>query len=229
MCGRFTLTEPPEYYAAAFAVDTVRAAGLEPSYNVAPTDPVYAVVAREGERRLGTLRWGLVPHWAKDKKAAARHINARVETVASKPAFRDSLRRRRCLIPADGFYEWQRRPSGGKLPHYIYARDGRPLAFAGLWAAWKDPEDGDWLRTCTILTRDPDETVRPLHDRMPLTLPPDRWEAWLDPELEEPELVLAAAAGATTPLARHPVSTMVNKVANNWPELIEPIPEGPPS
>jgi len=223
MCGRFTLTEPPEYYADVFGVDSIRTEGLQPNYNVAPTDPVYVAIEHRRERRLGTLRWGLIPHWAKDRKSAARHINARVETAATRPAFRDSLRRRRCLIPADGFYEWERRDERAKLPHYVHAVGGGPLAFAGLWAAWKDPESGEWLRTCTILTGPPDDVVRPLHDRMPVTLPPDRWDGWLAEDLQDPEEAMAIVGGPTVPLTEYPVSTLVNKVANNVPELIRPL------
>ena len=126
MCGRFVQSHDPEFYADAFGVETIRTESLPTSFNVAPTDSVYAVAEHDGERLLGAFRWGLIPFWAKDKKIGARNINARSETAADKPAFRDSFSKRRCLIPADGFYEWQRRPDG-KLPHYIYRADSRPV------------------------------------------------------------------------------------------------------
>ena len=175
MCGRFTLTQPPDVYAGYFGVDLVKTEALAPSYNVAPTDPVYAVAEHGGQRLLGTFRWGLIPFWASDRKIAARHINARVETVAEKAAFKDSFERKRCLIPADGFYEWELIPDKPKLPHFIYAADGGPLAFAGLWASWRDRETDERVRTCTILTGEPSSLVRPIHNRMPVMLAEEHW------------------------------------------------------
>ena len=226
MCGRFVQSEDARHYAEYFRVDTVKAEDLMPSYNVAPTDRVYAVAEHEDTRMLGSFNWGLLPWWAKDRKMAARSINARVETAAQKPAFRDSFRSRRCLIPADGFYEWEPKPKG-KLPHYIYGSDGRPLAFAGLWATWKDPETEERVRTCTILTGEPNDLVRPIHDRMPIALAPDVWDGWLDRSIDDPDVVTRLlASAARPPLAEHAVSTLVNKVANNVPELISPLETG---
>ena len=223
MCGRFVQAAEPEVYAELFSVDRVLAPVLSASYNVAPTDPVYAVTQRDGERLLESFSWGLVPWWAKDRRIAGRNINARVETVASKPAFRDSFTDRRCLIPADGFYEWQVRPRG-KLPHYVYPTGGGALALAGLWASWRDPDVDQRVRTCTIITGTPNETVAPIHHRMPVMLARSVWDAWLDPEPVDPAALLplltTAAAGS---VATHPVSTLVNKVANNIPELIHPL------
>lgn len=223
MCGRFVQASEPEVYADAFGVDRIVADGLPTSYNVAPTDRVYAVAEHEGGRLLGSFRWGLIPFWAKDRKIAARNINARAETVADKPAFRDSFARRRCIIPADGFFEWQKLPKG-KLPHYIHSSDGTPLGFAGLWASWKDPVDGERIRTCTIITGSPNDLVAPIHDRMPVILQPDTWAAWLDPANDDAEalrnLLVPAASDV---LSEHAVSTLVNKVANNVPELIVPL------
>lgn len=226
MCGRFVQAQPLDVYAAAFGVGIVKTESLKPSYNVAPTDPVYAVAEYKGDRILGTFRWGLVPWFSQDRKKAARAINARAETVATLRSFRDSFARRRCLIPADGFYEWETKEKG-KLPHYIHPADHEPMAFAGLWASWKDPETGEKLRTCTIITSDPNELVKPIHDRMPVILPRDDWSDWLDEEAEDTESLLALlrpAADGT--LAEHPVSTLVNKVANNIPELIVPLETG---
>jgi putative SOS response-associated peptidase YedK len=220
MCGRFVQSQAAEKYAEFLGVHEIRIDPLPLSYNVAPTDTVYAVAEHEGERLLGSFRWGLLPFWAKDKKMGARNINARSETAASKPTFKESLATRRCLIPADGFYEWQKKEKG-KLPHYIFNKDGTPLVFAGLWSSWKDPGSGERLKTCTILTGEPNDLVAPIHDRMPVALPAEVWAPWLDRELVDPQ----AAAGllGTYPAERmgfHAVSTLVNKVANNTPDLI---------
>ncbi len=226
MCGRFVQTESARHYAEYFRVDTVKSDDLPPSYNVAPTDTVYAVAEYENERMLGAFRWGLIPWWAKDRKIAARSINARMETAASKPTFRDAFSRKRCLIPADGFYEWERRPDG-KLAHFIYSAVGGPLAFAGLWSLWKEPETEERVRTCTILTGEPDDLVGPIHNRMPVALTEDRWGAWLDPKNQDPDELTGILGSAMRPrLSEHPVSSLVNKVANNFPELITPLETG---
>ena len=226
MCGRFVQAEDARHYAEYFQVDVVKAEDLAPSYNVAPTDRVYAVAGFEDQRMLGTFKWGLLPWWAKDRKMAARNINARMETVAERPAFRDSFQHHRCLVPADGFYEWQPRPKG-KLPHYIYAANRKPLAFAGLWASWRDPDTEERLHTCTIVTGEPDDLVRPIHSRMPVALTPDSWDRWLDRDNQDSEDLMKLLREAVRPrLAEHPVSTLVNKVANNVPELIVPLETG---
>ncbi len=224
MCGRFVITEPPDVYADWFGADAVHTEALAPNYNVAPTDPVYAVAEHEGERLLGTFRWGLLPFWAKDRRMAARHINARAETLADKPAFKDSFASRRCLIPADGFFEWEPIPDKGKLPHYIYSAERRPLAFAGLWASWRDPETEERVRTCTIVTGAPDAVVEPLHNRMPVMLARESWATWLDPANQDPAaLVELLRAQPGEHLAEHAVSTLVNDVRNNLPETIVPL------
>lgn len=226
MCGRFVQALEPRVYAEHFGADLIKAEALDPSWNVAPTDGVYAVAAHEGERQLGTFRWGLIPWWAKDRKSAARNINARSETVASTPAFRDSFLKRRCIVPADGFYEWEQKPKG-KLPHFIRAESGLPLALAGLWASWRDPDTEDRITTCTIITGPPNVTVAKLHDRMPVILDAEVWEEWLDPENEDPEtlqsLLMTHPADG---MSEHAVSTLVNKVANNVPECILPLETG---
>ena len=226
MCGRFVQAQPPSIYADYFGVAEVVTESLAPSYNVAPTDEVYAVAEHAGTRQLGTFRWGLLPFWAKDRKMAARNINARSETASIKPAFRESFQRRRCIIPADGFYEWQVRPKG-KLPHYIRGAAGGPLALAGLWSSWRDPETGERLRTCTILTGEPNDLVAGVHDRMPVVLGPDVWDRWLDPDSADvDELGALLSVYPDRDLAMHPVSTLVNKVQNNVPELIAPLETG---
>lgn len=209
-----------------FQVDAIRTETLPSSYNIAPTDSIYAVAEQEGERLLGSFRWGLIPWWAKDRKIGARNINARAETAAEKPSFRDSFAKRRCLIPADGFYEWQRLPKG-KLPHYIYRADNKPLALAGLWATWNDPDSGDRIRTCTILTGRPNDLVADIHDRMPVILAEDVWSDWLDRENEDQEILeqlLIVYPGQA--MAEHPVATLVNKVSNNYVECIAPLETG---
>jgi putative SOS response-associated peptidase YedK len=223
MCGRFVQSSEPETYASAFHVDRTVTERLPASYNVAPTDRVYAVAQHEGERLLGSFTWGLIPFWAKDRKIAARNINARSETVATKPAFRDSFVTRRCLIPADGFYEWQQKPKG-KLPHYIYSPDGAPLGLAGLWASWRDRATGDRVRSCTIITTSPSERIAELHDRMPVVLPESVWDTWLaEGDVDAGELQALLKPAAEDRLTFHPVSTLVNKVANNLPECVAPL------
>ena len=222
MCGRYTITGDAARYGDYFGVDEIRAAPLPPSFNVAPTDSVYVVAQPQDSRQLGSARWGLLPFWARDRGSG--QINARAETVASKPAFRESFRARRCIIPADGFYEWEQVPEG-KLPHYITLRAGRPMGFAGIWSRWSDPLGPDRITTCAIITAGANSIVAPFHDRMPVILPPERWSSWLDSSLNDEE---ALASMLVTPptehLKEHPVSTLVNSVANNVPELIRPLP-----
>jgi putative SOS response-associated peptidase YedK len=216
MCGRFSLSGDIDFYADYFGVETA-SESIEPSWNVAPTDPVYALAERDHVRRIGTMMWGLIPHWANDPKAI--QINARAETVARTPAFRDSFARKRCLIPADGFYEWEPKEKG-RTPHWIFRADGYPMAMAGLWSSWKDPSDGTWVRTCAIITTKAEGVVAPLHNRMPVSLEPKAWDGWLDRDLKDPGEV-EALLQAIDPdlLMEHAVSNRVNSVKNNGPEL----------
>jgi putative SOS response-associated peptidase YedK len=224
---------------AEFEVDSVdvpEGERLAPDWNVAPTKPVYAILTRRQKeeqptRRLAVLRWGLVPFWAKDPKIGARMINARVESVAEKPAFREAFARRRCLLPADGYYEWHSTdgPAGRpvKQPFFIRAQEGTTLAMAGLYEFWRDPSgDRDdpsaWLRTCTILTTTATDSIGHIHDRQPLFVEPASWSAWLDPARQNVTgltdlLVPNPACGLTA----HQVSTAVNDHRNNGPELAE--------
>ncbi|MBW3606588.1 MAG: SOS response-associated peptidase [Actinobacteria bacterium] len=221
MCGRFVAASDPDQLAAWFDVDDRRTDALPVSYNVAPTMPVYAVTEHADHRYLVSFRWGLVPTWSDDPKSGARMINARSETVADKPAYRTALRRRRCIIPADGFYEWRTHPHG-KTPYYIHRADGRPLAFAGLWEGWKSP-DGEWLRTCAIITGVADERLTDLHPRMPIILRPDTWEVWLDRAERRPDAVLDLLVDPDVDhLSWHAVGDRVNHVRNDDPALIEP-------
>ncbi len=225
-------SSPPDELAAYFGVDQVAETALEPNYNVAPTQDVYAVVEDEGERHLDAFFWGLVPSWAKDVKIGARMINARAETLAEKNAYKSSFARRRCLVPADGFYEWKKLGSGKKpkkQPMFIRRADGAPIAFAGLWSVWRGPDkDQPPLRSVTIITTTPNGTMADIHDRMPVILPEEAWSSWLDRDNEDiaalSELLVPAADDLITVT---PVSTEVNNVRNNGPDLIQPVAEEP--
>ena len=225
MCGRFVSASPPDEIARYFDAEAPEAL-LEPSYNVAPTNDVYAVLDDGGVRRLDAFHWGLVPIWAKDPRQGSKMINARAETLAAKNAYKPAFKRRRCIIPADGFYEWKKIPGQKtKQPHFIHRPDGEPLAFAGLWEVWRGPDkQGDPLRSCTIVTTSANETMQPLHDRMPVILPASAWEEWLDPANDDIETLGKLLVPAPSELiVTHPVSTEVNSVRNKGAELIEPV------
>lgn len=229
MCGRFVSASPPDEIAKYFAVDQVAEAVLEPSYNVAPTNDVYVVHETGDVRRLDAFHWGLVPIWAKDLKVGNRMINARAETLADKSAYRHALRKRRCLIPVDGFYEWKALPGQRrKQPYYVSRPDGEPLALAGLWEEWRGPDrDGSSVvRSCTIITTTPNDLMATIHDRMPAILPPGAWDQWLDPAPVED---LAPLSGLLVPapsglLTLRPVSTDVSNVRNQGEHLIDEVP-----
>lgn len=221
MCGRFSITGDLDFYAEYFGVDEVTTDPLEKSWNVAPTDPIYVIAERDGERQLASMRWGLVPHWATDTKSI--HINARSETVATTAAFRESFARKRCLIPADGFYEWEP-PERGRTPHWVYRADGHPMVFAGIWASRIDPETEEWHRTCSIITAEAAGTIKSIHDRMPVALLSTVWDRWLDRDLRDPE----EANSLLRPIdpdevMEHVVSRNVNSVRNNNPGLRQEI------
>ena len=225
MCGRFTLTDPDQALAVQFNLPLIP--DLAPRYNIAPTQPVAAVrVGSEGGGREGALlRWGLIPFWARDPSIGARLINARSETVAEKPAFRAAFRRRRCLVVADGFYEWQK-VDGGKQPFFIRLRQGRPFAFAGLWELWQG-EEGPAIESCTLLTTQPNDLIRPLHDRMPVILSPHDYDLWLDPKVQQPDrLEPLLRAYPSTEMEAWAVSRRVNSPAHDDPRCIEPLPSG---
>lgn len=227
MCGRFVSATPPDQVAAYFGTEAPEAL-LEPGYNVAPTNDVYAVLADGSTRHLDAFHWGLVPSWAKDPKIGSKMINARAETLAEKNAYKAAFKRRRCLIPADGFYEWKKHPTeakGKKQPYFIHRPDGEPYAFAGLWEVWRGPEkDQEPLRSCTIITTSPNEPMSAIHDRMPVILPPDAWDDWLDRDNDDLELLgKLLVPSAPQIISMHPVSTEVNNVRNKGPHLTEPI------
>jgi len=227
MCGRYTITSPGQVIADAFGVE--EPVELAPRYNVCPGQDVPVVrLARDGEhRRLDLVRWGLVPFFAKEPGAAARMINARAESAATSPAFREALRRRRCLIPADGFYEWQAAAGRGpKQPYYVHRADGRPLAFAGLWERWRG-KDGARLDSCTILTTAPNELLAKVHDPMPVVLAPHAYELWLDRAMQDverlrPLLVAPPSAG----LVAYPVGTWVNDPKHDDPGCVARLESG---
>ncbi|MCR1785796.1 SOS response-associated peptidase [Nocardioides carbamazepini] len=250
MCGRYASSRSPEDLAEEFEVlDPRLERAIAPSWNVAPTDEVYAVMERvprgrddepagEPVRQLRALRWGLVPSWAKDASVGSRMINARMETVAEKPSFRRAFAARRCILPADGYFEWyetRQRTANGKLrkqPFFITTGDGSSLAMAGLYEIWRDPskpEDAaDRFRwTCTVLTTEATDDLGRIHDRMPLLVESERRHEWLDPGTpagDLPGLLRLLRPAQQTGLTAYPVSTAVGNVANNGPELVEPIP-----
>jgi putative SOS response-associated peptidase YedK len=222
MCGRFTLTADARELQQAFPGFTFPAQ-LVPRYNIAPTQPIL-VIANDGSQRADFFLWGLVPSWAKDPTIGQRLINARAETLASKPSFRGPFKYKRCLILADGFYEWQALPDRkGKVPHFIFLKSRRPFAFAGLWDEWHAP-DGSLIRSATIITTTPNELMARLHDRMPVILPPAAYAQWLDPAPQTPERLLPYLQPfPADEMSAYPVSTQVNSPGNDHPELIQPV------
>jgi putative SOS response-associated peptidase YedK len=241
MCGRFVSSQTPDQIASFFGASFDEAAALPANYNVAPTNDVFAVVGRPDGPTVTTYQWGLVPSWAKDAKIGSKMINARSETIAEKSAFKGLFVKHRVLIPMDGFYEWRTLPPNKdsepgspktakprKQPVYITRRDGRPLAVAGLWAAWRDRSNDDpdapWLHTCTVITTSANETMSPVHDRMPVLIDEADWDRWLDPtnrDAEQLRMLLRPAANDV--LTMHAVSTDVNNVRNKGSELVLPV------
>lgn len=238
MCGRYASARSRAELVEEFAIQCDRVdEPLPPDYNVAPTKRVYAVLARAESteetpgRELRVVRWGLVPSWAKDVSIGSRLINARAETVSEKPAFRSAFTRRRCLLPADGYYEWQQPPAGmkgAKQPYFICRPDHGALAFAGLYELWRDrdlppDEPGAWLWTATIITTSAADELGQIHDRMPMVIGPKDWADWLDTAgTSVSDAMALLAPAAATGLTSYPVSTAVNSVRNNGPALIEP-------
>ncbi len=238
MCGRFVSTTPLTDLAERLLVDEVRTDDDRPNWNVTPRSSVVIVAessraseddGQEHRRVLDRVRWGLVPSWAKDLSIGDKLINARAETVREKPAFRRAFAKRRCLIPVDGFYEWKVVPGRKtKQPFYIHSADGAPITFAGLYEVWRDKTDPDapWIRSCAIVTTDANSTIAAVHDRMPVVLEPAAHEQWLDPDNHDVD----GLAGLLVPAAEerlrcYPVRLLVNKPANNGPELLEPVPD----
>ncbi|WP_341525957.1 SOS response-associated peptidase [Nostoc sp. UHCC 0302] len=222
MCGRFTLNQSSEALAELFHVQEVT--DLAAGYNIAPTQMVATVLhnSESDKRKFQQLRWGLIPSWAKDPGMGAKLINARSETVAEKPAFRSAFKHRRCLVLADGFYEWQRQ-QGKKQPFYFRLQDGKPFGFAGLWERWRSPANEE-IVSCTILTTAANELLQSIHDRMPVILEPEDYDLWLNPEIQTTETLqpLLRPYPASV-MTAYPVSTLVNNSRHNSPECIIPI------
>jgi putative SOS response-associated peptidase YedK len=227
MCGRLTqISDPAEVarvFDAAVRLDP-QSAAVSPRYNVAPTQPLTVVLQRAEEGRVvEEHRWGLIPSFAASAKDGAKRINARAETVASSPSFRSSFARRRCIVPSDGFYEW-RRTGGPKQPFFLHPPEGAVLAMAGLWAVWKDPATGLWVPSAAIITTGANRLVGHVHDRMPVLLPREAWDDWLDPATDDREYLLSLLEPAPDDvLAMVPISTRVNDVRNEGPALIQPV------
>ncbi|MGD0383531.1 MAG: SOS response-associated peptidase [Thermoguttaceae bacterium] len=225
MCGRFSLRARNAAILAEY-FDIVDVPLLKPRYNIAPSQPVPAVQLKLGQtklqRELVLLRWGLIPGWANDPAIGNRMINARAESLAQKPAFRAALRQRRCLIAADGFYEWQG-TGRSRQPYFIHFRDDRPFAFAGLWESWEGP-DHTAIDSCTIITTAAGDLIRPIHDRMPVILPPEAYEVWLDPAVKNINAIAALLVPFSSPeMEAYPVNTLVNKASRDGPECVEPL------
>ena len=220
MCGRYRRTTSEEELARRYHIAIPPHRDLPISWNIAPTQDVLAIRfnPETKQRTLDNLRWGLIPNWATDPKIAYKTINARVESVDTAPSYRQAFRKRRCLIPSDGFYEWKK-VVGGKIPYSISMNDDSPFVFAGLWEGWKDPANGEWLRTCTIITGEPNELVREIHTRMPVILPEERYDAWLSGEAGKEVLVPFPA----DQMKAWPVSGRVNSPKNNDADLVLPL------
>jgi putative SOS response-associated peptidase YedK len=225
MCGRFVSFSDPEQLAERFEVDEVRTEALSERYNVAPTLDIYAVIEKEASRRLGTLRWGFVPPWSKDPKKGPAPINARVEGLVESKMFSPALARRRCLLPADGFYEWQEQEGRRKQPYYLHDPEGEPLAFAGIYSAWRprDDEDAEPLFSCAIVTTEARGEMERIHHRSPLILPRRLWHEWLTAAPDDAPRLRDTVAHLGPPrLEARPISDRVNNVRNEGPELLEP-------
>ena len=218
MCGRYTLKSPLSVVTERFDIEEFPSS-LSPSYNIAPTQQVATVLSENGKRKLEMLRWGLIPSWADDPEIGNKMINARAETVAEKPSYRRAFKRSRCLILADGFYEWQKTDSG-KQPFHIRMQDGSPFAFAGLWESW---DKGEEIRSCTIITTEANDLVGEVHNRMPVILHAEDYEMWLDSDFDtrEPLMSLLKPFPAEA-MDAYPVSRRVNKPSNNEPGVVEP-------
>jgi putative SOS response-associated peptidase YedK len=220
MCGRYTVAVDPQLLAERFGV--MLPEGIAPRFNVAPTDPVLALTERSAGRELMVARWGLVPHWAKDAKGGARMINARAETLAEKSAYRPLLAKGRCLVLADGFYEWRLDPDGKKRPVRYTLEDGSPFGFAGLWTSRRDPESGESLRTCTIITTDANALVAPVHDRMPVILPRAVEDMWLDRDVPAADALALLVPFPAEQMSAADASMLVNSVGNDDLRLFDP-------
>lgn len=229
MCGRFVSSSSPEEIASTFGASEI-AATLHPNYNVAPTSDVYVVYENGTARTVDAFWWGLIPSWAKDPSIGNRMNNARGETLAEKNSFKSSFNKRRCIIPADGFFEWKKiEGQKAKQPYFISRPDGEPFAFAGLWSEWKGEHKGhdSVIRSTTIVTTTPNEPMSQLHHRMPVILPPTAWDEWLDPGVGSDDLGRLLVPAPAQIITFHPVSTEVNNARNKGAHLLDPVEEMP--
>jgi putative SOS response-associated peptidase YedK len=223
MCGRFSLVADPDDLHEAFPWLNIPLTAAVPRYNIAPTQPV-AVIPNDGKNQLDYFIWGLIPSWAKDPTIGNRMINARAETLSEKPSFRTAFRRRRCLIPADGFFEWKALPGKkAKAPMYVCMKSGDPFAFAGLWESWNSP-DGSTIQSCAIITTEPNSLMKEIHNRMPVILPASVYDQWLEPgEVDARRLEALLLPYPAEEMTAYAVSTLVNSPANDLPACIEPV------
>jgi len=219
MCGRYAVTTAPEAMRALFRY--LEQPNFPPRYNVAPTQPVAIVRMVEGEREFALVRWGLIPAWVKDPRGFSLLINARGESVLDKPAFRNAMKRRRCLFPADGFYEWKRE-GDRKQPYFVRLKSGQPMALAGLWETWSGP-NGEELETAAIVTTAASRSIAHIHDRMPVVVAPEAFDFWLDPNVDAQTAAAVIAPAPDAALEAYEVSSAVNRTANDSPDLLEPL------
>jgi putative SOS response-associated peptidase YedK len=224
MCGRFTNKAKPEQIKKEFKVGAKNPDIYQPRFNIAPSQMIDVVFEPETERILSQLKWGLVPSWAKDSEIGNRMINARAETLTEKPSFREAFKSRRCIIPASGFYEWQKTNRGAKQPFYFYLKEKEVFGFAGLWEAWIDKQTGEELETCTIITTEANEVLKPVHERMPVILKPESYDEWLDAKGKNTDkLQKLLVPYPADEMSSHAVSRSVNIPASNSEELIQPL------
>lgn len=224
MCGRYSMTKREEELVDRFNIEQLLLEGNEINarYNVAPTQKVPVILDQDGQRTLAVMKWGLIPFWTKDIKKSKPIINARTESIAEKPFFKQAANKRRCLIPADGFYEW-RKENKEKIPMFIHLPERALFAFAGLWDQWKSP-DGDVIRTCTIITTEANDFMTPVHDRMPVFVRPDQEKRWLDPEIKDVEQLRDILVQLPNDaLEMYQVSSDVNSSKNDKPYFVEPV------
>jgi len=238
LCGRFARFSPAHIFRMLFQLDEFLE--LEPQYNIAPGQSIFAVrgiIVRDEQQRsaaapasgfqkeIAPFKWGLIPFWAKDPSIGNKMINSRSETIVEKPSFRTAFKKHRLLIPADGFYEWQKKKEGGKQPYFVHMKDEKPFAFAGLWEKWNSPE-GQVIESCSIITTDANSLLKPIHGRMPVIIEPKNFDLWLNPEIQEPDQVKPLLkAYDSKKMTAYPVSTYVNKPANTGKEAIDPFEE----
>ena len=224
MCGRFSNDAKPKQIEAEFKTGKLNPKLFTPRYNIAPTQMIPVVLEQSGERIVESLRWGLIPGWAKDESIGSKMINARAETLAEKPSFRDAFKKHRCIIPASGFYEWQKQSKGAKQPFYFRMKDKDVFGFAGLWAEWLDKETGEQIETFTIITTEANKVLEPIHERMPVILKSKDYDLWLDAkERDTDKLQKLLAPFPSAEMESYQVSKTVNSPSNDSPELTQEI------